>query len=137
MNIMATLTVDADKASTAKVSAFVEAELEKLECPMKELAQINIAVDELFCNIASYAYPNASGKAVVSVQSPAPRMVAITFEDWGVPYNPLEKPDPDVTLSAEERNVGGLGIFIVKKTMDAVKYKHEDNKNILVIEKKW
>ena len=118
MNIMATLTVDADKASTAKVSAFVEAELEKLECPMKELAQINIAVDELFCNIASYAYPEAGGQAVVSVESPATQTVAITVEDWGVPY-------------------GGLGIYIVKKTMDAVKYKYEDKKNILTIEKKW
>ena len=137
MNIMATLTVDADKASTAKVSAFVEAELEKLECPMKELAQINIAVDELFCNIASYAHPEAGGQAVVSVESPATQTVAITFEDWGVPYNPLEKPDPDVTLGAEERKIGGLGIFIVKKTMDAVKYKYEDKKNILTIEKKW
>ena len=137
MNIMATLTVDANRDSTAKVSAFVEAELEKLECPMKELAQINIAVDELFCNIASYAYPEAGGQAVVSVERPAPQTVAITFEDWGVPYNPLEKPDPDVTLSAEERKIGGLGIYIVKKTMDAVKYKYEDKKNILTIEKKW
>ena len=61
----------------------------------------------------------------------------MTFEDWGVPYNPLEKPDPDITLSAEERNVGGLGIFIVKKTMDSMTYKREYKKNILRIEKKW
>ncbi|MBQ3836990.1 MAG: ATP-binding protein [Treponema sp.] len=134
---MAKITVEANRDSIPKVSSFVEGELEKLECPMKALAQINIAVDELFCNIVSYAYPDGLGQAVISVESPAPKMVALTFEDWGVPYNPLEKPDPDITLSAEERNVGGLGIFIVKKTMDSMTYKREDKKNILRIEKKW
>lgn len=137
MNIMAKLTVEATKENTGKVSAFVEAELEKLECPIKELAQINVAVDELYCNIASYAYPDSQGTADIIVQSPQNNTVAITFEDGGVPYDPLKKPDPDVTLGAEERKIGGLGIYIVKKTMDSVEYKYQDNKNVLTITKKW
>lgn len=137
MNIMAKLTVEATKENTGKVSAFVEAELEKLECPIKELAQINVAVDELYCNIASYAYPDSQGTADIIVQSPQNNTVAITFEDGGVPYDPLKKPDPDVTLRAEERKIGGLGIYIVKKTMDSVEYKYQDNKNVLTITKKW
>ncbi|MBR5966611.1 MAG: ATP-binding protein [Treponema sp.] len=134
---MAKLTVEATKENTSKVSAFVESELEKLECPLKALAQINVAVDELFCNIASYAYPDSQGTADITVESPAANAVAITFEDCGVPYDPLKKPDPDTTLSAEERKIGGLGIFIVKKTMDAVEYQYKDNKNVLTITKKW
>ncbi|MBQ9626064.1 MAG: ATP-binding protein [Treponema sp.] len=134
---MAKLTVEATKENTGKVLAFVEAELEKLECPIKELAQINVAVDELYCNIASYAYPDSQGTADIIVQSPQDNTVAITFEDGGVPYDPLKKPDPDVTLSAEERKIGGLGIYIVKKTMDSVEYKYQDNKNVLTITKKW
>ncbi len=137
MNIMAKITVEATRENTPKAAAFVEAELEKISCPFKELSQINIAVDELFCNIASYAYPDSSGKAEITVQSNGPNEVSVTFEDWGIPYNPLQKDDPDVTLSAEERKIGGLGIFIVKKTMDNVQYKHEDGKNILTITKKW
>lgn len=134
---MAKITVDANRDSIPTVSAFVEGELEKLGCPFKELAQINIAVDELFCNIASYAYPDSKGQASVTVEAPEPQMVSVTFEDGGVPYNPLEKPDPDITLSAEERKIGGLGILIVKKTMDSMDYKYEDEKNILTIVKKW
>lgn len=134
---MAKITLDATRENAPSISAFVEEELERLECPMKTLAQINIAVDELACNVISYAYPNSTGQIGVSLESPQPQTVAITFEDSGVPYNPLEKPDPDITLSAEERKIGGLGIFIVKKTMDDVIYKHEDGKNILTIVKKW
>lgn len=137
MNIMAKITVDASRESIPKVSAFVEGELEKLSCPIKELSQINIAVDELFCNIASYAYPDSSGSASITVESPEEKRVFITFEDSGIPYNPLKKPDPDISLSAEEREIGGLGILIVKKTMDSMNYKYQDNKNILTIEKKW
>ncbi len=134
---MAKITLDATRENAPSISAFVEEELERLECPMKTPAQINIAVDELACNVISYAYPNSTGQIGVSLESPQPQTVAITFEDSGVPYNPLEKPDPDIALSAEERKIGGLGIFIVKKTMDDVIYKHEDGKNILTIVKKW
>lgn len=134
---MAKITVSATRESIPQVAAFVEGELEKLSCPMKELAQINIAVDELYSNIVNYAYKGGEGEASVSVQGLPPNSVRLTFEDSGVPYNPLAKPDPDVTLGAEERQIGGLGIFIVKKTMDAMEYKFEGGKNILAITKKW
>ena len=134
---MASITVDATRENISKVSSFVEAELERLNCPMKETAQINVAVDELLSNIVNYAYPNAVGKASLIVEAAGQNAVRITFEDSGVPYNPLAKADPDISLSAEERKIGGLGIFIVKKTMDGIVYKFENGKNILAIEKKW
>ncbi len=118
------------------VTAFVEEELEKVECPMKTTIQINVAIDELFSNIVKYGYAEYPGPVTVKVlHSTDPRAVYVRFEDEGIPYNPLTKEDPDVTLSAEERNIGGLGIYMVKKTMDSVKYKYENNKNILTIKK--
>lgn len=134
---MAKITVDATRESVSQVAAFVEGELEKLSCPFKTMAQINIAVDELYSNIVNYAYGGGAGQASVDVQSLGENSVSLTFEDSGVPYDPLAKPDPDTTLSADERKIGGLGIFIVKKTMDSMEYKYEDNKNVLTIIKKW
>ena len=137
MKDMAKITVDATRESIAQVAAFVEGELEKLSCPFKTVAQINIAVDELYSNIVNYAYGGGAGQASVTVQGLDANSVSVTFEDSGVPYDPLAKPDPDTTLGAEERKIGGLGIFIVKKTMDSMDYKYEDNKNVFTIVKKW
>ena len=118
------------------VTEFVEAELEKLDCPMKNTIQINVAIDELFSNIVNYGYPKQSGPVTVSVIArDDPHGVCIRFEDEGIPYNPLNKEDPDVSLSVEERGIGGLGIFLVKKTMDDVKYAYDNGKNILSITK--
>ena len=98
--------------------------------------QVNVAIDELFSNIAYYAY-EAEGDATVRVEIIEESMeIVLTFLDNGIPYNPLEKEDPDTTLSAEEREIGGLGIFMVKKTMDDVKYEYKDGQNILKIVKK-
>ena len=98
--------------------------------------QIDVAVEEIFMNIASYAYAPATGTAqVILTLCEEPRGVEITFIDGGVPYDPLAKEDPDVTLSAQERQIGGLGIFMVKKTMDAMTYEYRDQKNILKIKK--
>ena len=102
---------------------------------MKTQTQINIAVEEIFVNIAHYAYENHNGQARITITRKGSD-AEITFTDSGVPYDPLAKPDPDVTLSAEERQIGGLGIYIVKKSMDSVSYEHRDAKNILVISKK-
>jgi anti-sigma regulatory factor (Ser/Thr protein kinase) len=100
--------------------------------------QIDVAVDELFGNIARYAYPEGAGRATVRIEpDPERQEVSITFLDRGIPYDPLQKEDPDVTLSAEERKIGGLGIYIVKKSMDAVSYRYEDGQNILCILKKY
>ena len=133
---MAELTIRANLNNLNDVMAFVDAELEKLDCPMKAQMQIDVAVEELFVNIARYAYAPAEGDVVIRMEATSePRAVAITFMDRGVPYDPLAKPDPDVTLSAEERQIGGLGIFMVKKSMDAMEYRYADERNILTIRK--
>ena len=118
------------------VTDFVNEELEKLSCPIKSQMQIDVAIDELFGNIAKYAYHPGEGDAVVRVESDDETLsVTITFIDSGKPFDPLNKADPDVTLSAEERGIGGLGIYVVKKTMDGVEYEYKDGKNILKIKK--
>jgi len=131
------LTLEAVKENITAVTMFVDEQLEALECSMKAQMQLDVAVDELFTNIASYAYPSGTGNATIRLDfDPADRMFSITFIDSGIPYNPLEKPDPDVTLSADERSIGGLGIFLVKKTMDDMTYRYENNQNIVTIRKK-
>ena len=119
-----------------EVLAFVDSVLEEADCPMKAQMQMDVAVEEIFVNVASYAYEDKDGTVTVRVDIlQDPTRAAVTFEDRGIPYNPLAKEDPDVTLSAEEREIGGLGIFIVKKTMDNVFYDRRDDKNIFTIEK--
>lgn len=130
------LTVDATVANVSVVTAFLDEYLEGLDCPMKAMMQIDVAVDELFGNIANYAYGDKVGKAVVSIDRTSDRPGAvIVFEDEGMKFDPLAKEDPDVTLSVGERSTGGLGIFIVKKTMDDVSYSYENGKNILSVKK--
>jgi anti-sigma regulatory factor (Ser/Thr protein kinase) len=134
---MERLEVQATKENLLEVSAFVEGYLEKLDCPMKAMMQISVAVEEIYINIASYAYGDSIGMAEILIDhDQALNSVSITFKDSGVPYDPLAKDDPDITLSAEERAIGGLGIFMVKKSMDDMKYKYEDGKNVLTIVKK-
>ena len=133
---MKELTVNAAVENIEVVTDFVNGELEKLNCPLKAQTQIDIAVDELFGNIARYAYSPNIGKATVRFAAEEnPLAVTITFIDNGVPFNPLEKSNPDTHLSAEERPLGGLGIFLVKKTMNLVEYSYENGKNILKIKK--
>ena len=102
----------------------------------KEKYQLEIAVDEIMNNIASYAYQDKIGKAEIKIEIDS-TSISITFKDCGIPYNPLEKDDPDITLPAEERGIGGYGIFLVKKIMDDVSYEYKDNHNILTIKKKY
>ena len=133
---MKEMTLPAVVVYIAQVTDFVYAQLEEIGCPMKAQVQIDIAIDELFGNIAQYAYNPETGPATVRVEvSDAPISVTITFMDHGVPYDPLQKEDPDITLSAEERGSGGLGIFMVKKTMDEITYEYKDGQNILRIRK--
>ncbi len=134
---MKELTVDAAVENIEVVTDFVNEELEKLDCPLKARRQIDVAIDELFGNIARYAYSPDVGKATVrfSVEE-NPLEVTITFIDNGIPFNPLEKSNPDTHLSAEERPIGGLGIFLVKKSMDLVEYEYKNGQNILKIKKK-
>ena len=134
---MAELCVEAAAENLDTVLKFVDDILDGCGCSPKIQRQLNIAVEELFVNIAHYAYANAVGSATVRVDVyDEPRQVMITFIDQGIPYNPLARPDPDVTLSAEDRQIGGLGIYLVKKSMDMVRYEYQDGQNILSIRKK-
>ncbi len=133
---MKELSIEATIANIPQVTAFVDEQLEALACPMKAQAQIDIAIDELFSNIANYAYNPETGPATVRVEVVKdPMAVLITFIDKGVPYDPLKQEDPNTKLPAEERDIGGLGIYMVKKTMDAVTYEYKDGQNILTIKK--
>ena len=133
---MKELTITATVENIETVTDFVTEQLEALDCPMKAQMQIAIAIDELFGNIAHYAYNPDVGEATVRVEVvEEPLAVVITFIDQGVPYDPLAKADPNIKLSAEEREIGGLGIFMVKKTMDDITYEYKDGQNILKIKK--
>ena len=110
--------------------------LEAADCPPNARMQIDVAVEEIFINIASYAYAPEKGKASVRVEiGQDPLTVTITFVDHGVPYDPLSREDPDISLPAEARDAGGLGIFMTKKFMDDVNYLYKDGQNILTLKK--
>ena len=132
---MPALKIEAKQERMEEVMAFVDGQLAEHDCSMKAQTQLDIAVDELFANIASYAYGAETGEAVIEVEFPD-GFAEITVRDWGTPYNPLERPDPDVTLTAEEREIGGLGVYMVKKSMDSVAYRYEDGQNVLTIRRK-
>ena len=134
---MKEITIAATVENIDVVTDFVNEQLESCDCPMKAQMQIDIAIDELFSNIAHYAYNPETGDATVRVEVVEdPMAVVITFIDKGIPYDPLKKDDPNTALSAEEREIGGLGIFMVKKTMDDITYEYKDGQNILKIKKK-
>jgi len=129
-------TVEATTDAIPGITAEIGRELEALECSKQAQRQINVALDELLSNIANYAYAPGTGEMTVRMQYDAiSGMVSLTFIDGGVPYNPLEKPDPDVTQAIEERQIGGLGILMVKKKMDGMTYRREGNLNMLTIHK--
>ena len=119
-----------------EATGFVTAALEKAGATPKAVMQISVAVEEIFVNVAHYAYPGRADdvKLELLVRENSMRL---RFKDRGIPFNPLEKENPDITLSAEERDIGGLGIFMVKKTMDSMDYRYKDGMNILTIEKSW
>ena len=128
------LTLPATIDNIPTVVDFVNQQLELFDCPMNVQVKIELAVDEIFCNIASYAYAPGTGDATISVDlEENPRAVIITFIDRGIPYNPLEKDDPDVTLSAEERGIGGLGIHLIRQIMDGINYEYIDGRNVLTL----
>ena len=119
------------------VLGFVDEALEGYECPMKLQTAICVAIEEVFVNVAHYAYGEGEGDMTLSIAfNPESREVTFRMADKGIPFDPLKKPDPDITLSAEEREIGGLGIFITKKTMDTVSYAYENGENVLTMTKK-
>ncbi len=134
---MKELKLTATVESLDEVLAFIDTELESVDCPMKIQMQLDVAVEELYVNIAHYAYAPGTGEATVSIDiTQDPLNVTITFKDSGIPFDPTAKADPDVTLSAQERQIGGLGIYMAKKGTDEMKYEYKDGQNILSISKK-
>lgn len=134
---MKEITLEATVENINRVTDFVDEFLDELSCPVKTKMQIDIAIDELFGNIAYYAYGEQTGEATVRIEWCEPsETVVISFLDHGTPFNPLEKENPDITLSAEERSIGGLGIYMVRKNMDEVSYEFADGQNRLQIKKK-
>ncbi len=133
---MKELTLEAKVDSLPQVLTFVDEYLESLDCSMKVQMQIDVAVEEIYVNVASYAYAPKTGSVTIRLEAQdSPRAVTITIIDSGIPYNPLAKEDPDVTLSAEERKIGGLGIYMVKKSMDKMSYEYKNKRNVLKMTK--
>ena len=133
---MKDITVNATLDNLDVVQDFVRGELENQGCSMKVMMQIEIAVEEIYVNIVHYAYNPEIGEATIRCEvTNNPMQVIIQFLDSGIPFDPLAKEDADITLSAEERNIGGLGIFMVKQSMDEVNYEYTEGKNVLTIRK--
>lgn len=133
---MKSITVEAKIENVDKVTEFVNEVLEEKECPLKVQMQLDVAIDEIFGNIAYYAYGKGSGNATIQIEmEDNPPENHIDLHRTGIPYNPLESKDPDITLDIEDREIGGLGIFLVKKTMDELSYEYVDGQNILTMKK--
>ena len=130
-------TFPAKTEALTDVLGFVEETLESFDCPMKTQMAICVAIEEVFVNVAHYAYGDGQGDMSLGIGfDEKKRTITFRMTDKGIPFDPLQKPDPDITLSAEEREIGGLGIFITKKTMDAVTYAYENGENVLTMTKK-
>ncbi|MCL2086192.1 MAG: ATP-binding protein [Oscillospiraceae bacterium] len=130
---MKELKTHAKLENLSSVLDFVTLEMEAAEFPLKLQTSVCIAVEEIFVNIANYAYHPDTGEVLIRMS--VGNEIVIEFQDGGRAYNPLESPTPDITKSAQEREIGGLGVFMVKQMMDMVEYRYEDGKNILVIRK--
>ena len=131
---MKELTLQASVDNLSDLNSFVNAFLDPLNCSEKDRYQLCLVVEELFTNIASYAYGPEGGTATIRLAyDEASGSVQVTVIDSGIPFNPLEKEDPDITLPGEQRPIGGLGIFMVKKSMDKVLYEHKDGQNVLTL----
>ena len=131
------LEIDAKLSNLEEVLDFVNRHLKKVNCPEKTRIQVDIAVEEICVNIAHYAYNPEVGKATIRVElSEKPLTISLTFMDNGKPYDPLSRKDPDVTLNSEQRQIGGLGIYMVKKSMDDIQYSYKNGTNMLTFKKK-
>lgn len=128
-------TFDADDKNLPDVIEYIKSPL-KEELSLALQNKIELAVEEIFVNIAHYAYEGNDGQVKVTTKVlENPKRLCIEFIDDGIQFNPLEKPDPDISLKAEDREIGGLGIFLTKKFMDKIEYRYENGNNILTIEK--
>ena len=130
-------TFPAKTEALSDVLGFVEQMLDSFECPIKIQVALCVAIEEVFINVAHYAYGEGEGNMSLGIGfDEESRAITFRMTDKGIPFDPLKKPDPDISLSADEREIGGLGIFITKKTMDSLTYTYENNENILTMIKK-
>ena len=129
------LTLDATLDNLDKADSFVGGVLDKLGCDSGIKKQIALAFEECFVNIVSYAYGDNRGKAEITVQGDRSK-VTLILKDSGSPFDPLDNPDPDLSLSVQDREIGGLGVYLTKKSMDSVAYEYTDNQNVLTMEKR-
>ena len=134
---MKEICLNADKENIDRAFSFVEDELKKIsDISHKDVLKLHMIVDEIFVNICNYAYQDRKGEVRISFSHDSgENTVTITFTDDGIPYDPLSATEPDITLSAKERKAGGLGIFMVKNTVDDIHYENTDGKNILILTK--
>ena len=128
------LTLEARIENLAQALAFIDERLEARACGPKVRMRIDVATEEIFVNIARYAYAPDTGPVTIRLAIRDGAAV-ITFIDRGVPYNPLDSPEPDLALPLEERPIGGLGVHLVKKSMDSVAYEYKDGRNVFVMRK--
>ncbi|MBQ9378048.1 MAG: ATP-binding protein [Schwartzia sp.] len=134
---MDTLTINATIENLSEVIAFVTEPLTDDNCTVRARMQLELVVEELFVNIACYAYHPETGPVTVErVMDEADGVISVTFRDRGVPYNPLTREDPDTTLPLDKRPIGGLGVFLVKKNVDEISYAYREGQNILRFRKK-
>ena len=130
------LKIAAKTKNLKQVLSFVDSVLNEADCLPQAKVQINIAAEEIFVNIAYYAYPQNNGEAVIKAEiTDDPKAVIISFFDSGVKYDPLARPDPDLTVSVDDRPIGGLGIFMTKELMDEVSYEYRNGQNVFVMKK--
>ncbi len=128
------ITVTARIDQIPVVTDFVQSNLERSDCSPVKISKVCIVLDEILNNISSYAYGKETGEVTVRLSiEDFPKSCSISFVDNGIQFNPLEKASPDTSLSLEEREIGGLGIHIVKKLMDSVAYEYKDGQNILTV----
>ena len=131
--------IEAKVENLTQVLSFVDEVLEQMGCSMKEQMKIDLAVEEIYVNIASYAYGEKTGMAEICLDyadsSEKGKWIRITLSDSGIPYDPLKKEDPRIDVPAEERDIGGLGVLLAKKNMDEIEYNYEDGRNILTMKK--
>lgn len=133
---MQRFTVDAAIENIPAITDFVNSQLKAHACPLQTQYEIDIAIDEIVSNVARYGYPSGKGEITVQVQwQENPLTVVIVFIDQGIAYNPLRQKEPNLTLCAQERPVGGLGIFMVKHMMDNVQYERRGRENVLSLSK--
>lgn len=134
---MKELLIDAKVDNLDEVLSFVDQELEALGGSFRAQMQLDVAVEEIFVNIASYAYSPGSGSARILLDvEQDPLSLIVTFKDSGIPYDPLQREDPDVSLAAADRDIGGLGVYMAKKSVDEIHYEYRDGHNILTLRKK-